>query len=146
MVAVFDPDDRVRYLDAPRIWQFLVEGDFRNAGVADKQAHGLAKDNIAFMLERALAERLVTHREVVEGISVAEIAKRLPKAELGKIIEGALTKSKSNSPFSEADLLRGAFRAAGGGMGMTSDTGFGVRSRSAACTSWVTVSSPSPSS
>jgi hypothetical protein len=106
VAAVFDPDDRVRYLDAPRIWQFLVEGDFWNAGVADKQAHGLAKDNIAFMLERALAERLVTHREVVEGISVAEIAKRLPKAELGKIIEGALTKSKSNSPFSEADLLR----------------------------------------
>lgn len=106
VVTVFDPDDRVRYLDATGIWQFLIEGDFWNAGVADKQGHGLAKDNIAFMLERALAERLVTHRDVVEGITVAEIAKRLPKAELGKIIEGALTKSKSNSPFSEADLLR----------------------------------------
>ena len=106
VVAVFDPDDRVRYLDSTRIWRFLAEGDFWNAGVADKPAHGLAKDNVAFMLERALGERLITHRDVVEGITVAELAKRLPKAELGKIIEGALTKAKSNSPFSEADLLR----------------------------------------
>jgi hypothetical protein len=42
----------------------------------------------------------------VEGITVAEIAKRLPKAELGKIIEGALTKAKANSPFTEVDLLK----------------------------------------
>ncbi len=106
IVTVFDPDDRVRYLDARRIWQFLVEGDFWKASVTDKQAHELAKDNIAFMLERALLDRLLSHRDVVEGISVAEIAKRLPKAELGKIIEGALTKSKANAPFTEVDLLR----------------------------------------
>jgi hypothetical protein len=33
VVAVFDPDDRVRYLDATGIWRFLIEGDFWNAGV-----------------------------------------------------------------------------------------------------------------
>jgi hypothetical protein len=106
IVTVFEPDDRVRYLDAKKIWQFLVEGDFWKASLTDKQAHELAKDNIAFMLERALADRLLTHRDVVEGITVAEIAKRLPKAELGKIIEGALTKAKANSPFTEVDLLK----------------------------------------
>lgn len=106
IVTVFDPDDRVRYLDAKKIWQFLVEGDFWKASLTDKTAHELAKDNIAFLLERALADRLLTHRDVVEGITVAEIAKRLPKAELGKIIEGALTKSKANSPFTEVDLLK----------------------------------------
>jgi hypothetical protein len=96
----------VRYLDAKSIWQFLVEGEFWKASLSDKTAHELAKDNIAFLLERALADRLTTHREVVEGITVAEIAKRLPKAELGKIIEGALTKAKSSAPFTEVDLLK----------------------------------------
>lgn len=106
IVTVFDPDDRVRYLDHKAIWQFLVEGEFWKASLSDKTAHELAKDNVAFLLERALADRLLTHREVVEGITVAEIAKRLPKAELGKIIEGALTKAKSNAPFTEVDLLK----------------------------------------
>ena len=106
VVAVFDPDDRVRYLDHKRIWQFLIEGEFWNVGATDKAAHDLAKDNVAFLLERALHDRLLTHSDAVEGITVAEIAKRLPKAELGKIIEGALTKAKSNAPFTEVDLLR----------------------------------------
>lgn len=106
VVAVFDPDDRVRFLDHERIWQFLIEGEFWNTAPSDRDKHQLAKDNVAFMLERALHDRLVTHREVVEGVTVAEIAKRLPKAELGKIIEGALTKAKSNAPFTEVDLLR----------------------------------------
>lgn len=106
VVAVIDPDDRVRYLDAKRIWQFLTEGDFWNAPATDRQAHELAKDNIAYMIERALQDRLVTHRDVVEGISVAELAKRLPKAELGKLIEAALGKARSNAAFTEVDLLK----------------------------------------
>jgi hypothetical protein len=106
VVAVFDPDDRVRYLDHKRIWQFLIEGEFWNAPATDRQAHELAKDNVAFMVERALQDRLVTHREVVEGITVAELAKRLPKAELGKLIEAALTKARSSAAFTEVDLLK----------------------------------------
>ncbi len=105
VVAVFDPDDRVRYLDHKRLWSFLIEAEFWNAAASDRQAHELAKDNVAFMIERALHDRLVTHREVVEGISVAELAKRLPKAELGKLIEAALGKARSNAPFTEVDLL-----------------------------------------
>ena len=105
VVDVFKPDDRVRYLDSKRIWQFLIEGEFWTAQSSDFEQHRLAKEHVAFLLERALTDELVTHRDVVEGITVAEMAKWLPKQELGKLIEGALGKAKSNAPFTEVDLL-----------------------------------------
>jgi hypothetical protein len=105
IVGVFKPDDRVRFLDSTRIWQFLIEGDFWEVPASDQDKHRIAKEHLAFMLERALLDDLVTHADIVEGITVAEMAKRLPKTELGKIIEGALAKSKSSKPFTEVDLL-----------------------------------------
>jgi hypothetical protein len=106
IVTVFSPDDRIRYLDAKKVWQFLIEGEFWKVGGDDKEKHHQAKEHTAFLLERALVDHLVTHADIVEGITVSEIAKRLPKAELGKIIEAALTKSRSKAPFAEVDLLR----------------------------------------
>ncbi len=106
IVTVFAPDDRVRYLDAIKIWQFLVEGEFWNVGADDTERYRQAKEHIAFMLERALLDGLVAHADIVEGITVSEMAKRLPKTELGKIIESALANSKSKEPFTEVDLLR----------------------------------------
>ncbi len=105
IVGVFKPDDRVRFLDGKKIWQFLIEGEFWGVSQSDQDKHRISKEHTAFMLERALLDNLVTHEDVVEGITVAEMAKRLPKTELGKIIEGALSKSKSSSPFTEVDLL-----------------------------------------
>lgn len=105
IVAVFQADDRVRYLDARKIWKFLTEGDFWNTPATRKDDYRAAKRHVAFMLERALADKLITHRDIVEGLTVAEIAVRLPKAELGKIIEGALMAGKAGAPFTEVELL-----------------------------------------
>ncbi|MFO0565062.1 MAG: hypothetical protein U0263_05340 [Polyangiaceae bacterium] len=105
VVDLFDPDDRIRYLDPTKVWGFLTEGDFWNASIVDREAHGVAKNNVAFVVSQALTDRLVTHREVVEGITVGELASRLPKAELGRIIEAALQKGKSSAAFTESDLL-----------------------------------------
>jgi hypothetical protein len=60
---------------------------------------------MAFMLGRALDDKLVSHQDIVEGITVEELASRLPKSELGKIIKGALECGKRNAPFTETDLL-----------------------------------------
>lgn len=106
IVAVFAPDDRVRYLDNKKIWSFLVEGEFWNASSSDKAAREVAKAHIAFMLDRALVDHLLSHRDVVEGITVTELAQRLPKAELGVIIESALANSHNKAPFTERDLLK----------------------------------------
>jgi hypothetical protein len=106
IVAVFNPDDRIRYLDNKQIWAMLVEGEFWNTPSGEKDAFERAKAHLAFMLDRALVDHLVTHRDIVEGITVAELATRLPKSELGIIIESALTNSHDGKPFTEADLLR----------------------------------------
>lgn len=105
IVAVFEPDDRIRYLDNTKIWSFLAEGEFWKAGGSDKSAVAAARAHIAFMLDRALVDHLLTHRDVVDGITVAELAQRLPKKELGVIIETALANARDKAPFTERDLL-----------------------------------------
>lgn len=105
IVEVFQPDDRVRYLDAKKIWTFLTDGEFWKVSTSKKAEYAAAKQHVAFMLTRALEDRLITHRDVVEGISVSEIAMRLPKEELGKIIDGALKAGQGNAPFTEVELL-----------------------------------------
>jgi hypothetical protein len=104
IVALFDADDRVRYLDSQKIWSFLTEGEFWKASTNKTQAD-VARNHIAFMLERALADKLISHRDVVEGVSVEELANRLPKAELGRLIQCALQNADRGSTFTEADLL-----------------------------------------
>lgn len=104
IVALFDADDRVRYLDAQKIWSFLTEGEFWKASTNKTQAD-IARNHIAFMLERALADKLISHRDVVEGVTVEELANRLPKAELGRLIQCALQNADRGSTFTEADLL-----------------------------------------
>lgn len=104
VVAVFHPDDRVLCLDPRRLWSFLTEGEFWNVTPTKSEEYRICKQHIAFLLERALLDGLITHRSIMEGISVAEIATRLPKAELGKIIEGALAAGQRKSPFTEVEL------------------------------------------
>jgi hypothetical protein len=104
VVSVFHPDDRIRYLDAPRLWAFLAEGEFWNVAPTKSEEHRIAKQHIAFLLDRALIDGLVNHRTIIEGITVAELATRLPKAELGKIIEGALAAGQRKAPFTEVEL------------------------------------------
>jgi hypothetical protein len=104
VVNVFDPDDRVRYLPRSKIWAFLTEGDFYNVTANRTNDHRIAKQHIAFLLDRALSDGLLTHRDIVDGVTVAELSTRLPKAELGKIIEGALTAGRNRKPFTDVEL------------------------------------------
>lgn len=105
IVALLHPDDRVRYLDHKKLWAYCVEGEFWNVGANKKHEFERAKDHIAFLLERALVDKLVTHRDIVEGISVEELATRLPRSELGKLLKQALENARAKSPFTDADLL-----------------------------------------
>lgn len=105
IVGLFGPDDRVRYLDSQALWRFVTEGDFWKTSPSRQQEYAAAKSHMAFMLARALEDKLIGHTDIVEGITVEEIASRLPKSELGKIIRGALECGKRDSPFLESDLL-----------------------------------------
>lgn len=102
VVELFAPDDRVTYLEASELWDFITEGEFWNATGKDAK---LAQRHVAFMLSQALEEKLITHEDVVEGLTVAELSVRLSKDALGRIIEAALKRGKTGSAFTELDLL-----------------------------------------
>jgi hypothetical protein len=103
IVAGFAPDDRVRYLDPKRLWAYVVEGDFWKSPANETQ--GVAKSHVAFMMCQALRDDLITHRDIVEGVTVGEIAARVPRVELGKIIESALDCGHRAQAYTEKRLL-----------------------------------------
>ncbi len=105
IMKVFQLDDRVRYLDHKALWAYVTEGEFWKISPSRQKEYAAAKSHMAFMLGRALEDKLVSHADIVEGITVEELASRLPKSELGKIIKGALECGKRNAPFTETDLL-----------------------------------------
>jgi hypothetical protein len=104
-VSLLESDDRVRYLDHKALWSYVTEGEFWKVSPSRQKEYAAAKGHMAFMLTRALEDRLLTHADIVGGITVDELASRLPKSELGKIIKGALECGKRGAPFTEADLL-----------------------------------------
>ena len=102
IVGLFQPDDKQRYLERHALWAFDVEGQPWKATPANKTAHDRAKAYLAYILERALENLLVSHEEVVHGITVSKLALSLPKEKLGVIIEASL---KTSDKFTEEDLL-----------------------------------------
>ena len=105
VVTLFDPDDRVRYLEAELLWKYVTEGSFWDVDRSDKSAFEVAQEHLAFMLERALSDQLITHRDIVEGVSVTELARLLPRDDLAKIVAGALAAGQAGNAFSEEALL-----------------------------------------
>ncbi|MCB9593526.1 MAG: hypothetical protein H6719_12400 [Sandaracinaceae bacterium] len=100
IVTLLDPDDRVLYLDAPKLWAYVTEGEFwSDAGSAT------AREHVAYMIGRALTDDLITHREIVEGIGTDTLAERLPREELGRLLAAALTESHSGAAFDEQKML-----------------------------------------
>ncbi len=102
IVGLFQPDDKQRYLERHALWAFDIEGQPWKATLANKTAHDRAKSYIAYILSRALENLLVSHEEVVHGITVSKLAQCLPKDKLGVIIEASL---KTSDKFTEEDLL-----------------------------------------
>lgn len=102
IVGLFQPDDKQRYLDRHALWAFDIEGQPWKATSANKTAHDRAKAYLAYILERALENLLISHEEVVRAITVSKLAQSLPKEKLGLIIEASL---KTSDKFTEEDLL-----------------------------------------
>jgi len=102
IVKLFQPDDKQRYLERHALWAFDIEGQPWKTTPATKSTHDRAKSYVAYILERALNNLLVSHEEVVHAITVTKLAQCLPKEKLGSIIEASL---KTKDKFTEEDLL-----------------------------------------
>ncbi|MEM9188168.1 MAG: hypothetical protein AAGF12_03275 [Myxococcota bacterium] len=105
VVTLFDPDDRVRYLDKKLLWKFITEGEFWESKKSDGDDYTIAEEHLGFILDRALKDGLITHQDVVEGVSVPTMAQLLPRDDLARIISGALLMGSGGNPFSEEALL-----------------------------------------
>ena len=102
IVRLFQPDDRQRYLDRRALWKFDVEGEPWKVAQSGKGAFERAKSYVAYILERALANLLVNHEEIIDALTVDKLATLLPRDQLGAIISTAL---KKGDKFTEAHLL-----------------------------------------
>ena len=104
ILELFPPDDRVRYLDAPRLWSFLVEDEFwstLNAEANRERAIG----RMTFTLENALNEDLLSLADIADGITFEMLSTRLPHKELQKLVAHALKLGRERKPLTEEALL-----------------------------------------
>ena len=106
IVDAFTPDDRVLYLPDKKLWAFIVEGQFwKVTAKEDKVAYATAQQHIAYLLDRALQDGLITARDVVDGIGVGELCNRLPRSEMASLFSTALDNGRNGKPFTDKDLL-----------------------------------------
>lgn len=105
IVANIDPDDRVRYLDAVALWSYIIEPKFWEVSSDDRAAFERSKYFVAFLLDRALTDELLTHGDIIDAITVKTLAELLPRKELELVIASSLRNGRSAKPFTDADFF-----------------------------------------
>jgi len=106
LLNVFTPEDRVRYLDPHRIWDFLAEDQFwqLDSEAGEEQRRG-ATERMAFTLTQALTERLLTLRDVLDGLTYDAVADSLSPHELRAVVRFALLKGRDGIGLNDKVLL-----------------------------------------
>lgn len=105
IVSLFGPDDRVRYLDDKKLWAFLAEGDFWKATAAQGAELAVAKQHLAYIVDCARANGLVTDHDVVEGLTLDRVLELLPKGEIVKVVRAAVGAGRHGQAFDDEALL-----------------------------------------
>ncbi|NUP04975.1 MAG: hypothetical protein HOW73_02825 [Polyangiaceae bacterium] len=106
IVRTFDPDDRIRYLDAQKVWAFLLAGEFWKVSRSkDPGGHKIAQTHLAYLLDRGIAHGLISHADVIEGITIETLGEKLPRGELTKLIRKALEVGRTGAAFKHAEIL-----------------------------------------
>jgi hypothetical protein len=106
LLAAFSPEDRVRYLDPRRIWDFIADDHFwrYDPEAADEQRQA-ASDRMSHMLSLAVQERLLTLRDILDGVTYEAIADSLSPDELRAVVRHALVKGRDGVALSDKVLL-----------------------------------------
>lgn len=105
LLALIPPDDRVRHLDAAKLWAFLTEVEFWKADSADSEHRDRYVKRVTFLLECALEEDVLRLSDVADGIGLKRIATCLPRAELQRVVEHALSRAREGQRLTEEQLL-----------------------------------------
>ncbi|HTV22373.1 MAG TPA: hypothetical protein VMG12_26980 [Polyangiaceae bacterium] len=105
LVALLSADDRVRLLDAAKLWTFLTEAEFWKGDANDAQERDRYVRRLTFIVERALEEGVLRLQDVADGIGFKRIATSLPRAELQRVVEHALSRAREGQRLTEEQLL-----------------------------------------
>jgi len=104
LLDIYKPDDRVRYLDHAKLWAFVTEEKFWKAA-ADAPGKASSVKRTTFLIERALEQKLITLKGVVDALSIDAIANRVPENVLRKIVASALRLADKGSPLDAPALF-----------------------------------------
>lgn len=105
VLALFPVDDRVRYLDASKLWAFLSEVEFWKGETHDAEARERNIQRVTFVVECALREGVLRLQDVADGIGFKRIANCLPRTELQRVVEHALSRAREGNQLTEEQLL-----------------------------------------
>lgn len=97
-------DDRVRYLDHARLFTFAVDPEFFSLPFSERERE-LAAERLAFLLEAALDEELISLSDVIDAVGIETIASSLDLQSLRKIVETALSQGRAGAPLTFDRLL-----------------------------------------
>lgn len=106
VVSLLGPDDRVRFLDAQRLWAFVMEPGYGGGSAEHGDQIPEIREHTGYIIERALFEGLIVHRDVVGAISVATLVDRLPRAELASVFERVLEEGRGGMAFTDELLFQ----------------------------------------
>lgn len=105
LLALIPPDDRVRYLDPAKLWSFVTEVEFWKGDAADPEERERFVKRVTFIVEQALGEGVLRVQDVADGIGFKRIATCLPRAELQRVVEHALSRAREGQRLTEEQLL-----------------------------------------
>lgn len=105
VLSLIPADDRVRHLDAVKLWAFLAEVEFWKTEASDPRERERYVRRVTFVLECALREGVLRLSDVADGIGLKRIANCLPRAELQRVVEHALSRAREGQRLTEEQLL-----------------------------------------
>ncbi len=106
VVELLEPDDRVRFLDPQMLWAFVIEPGYGMGSVELGEQIPEIREHTTFIIEQALGEGLIGHREVVSAISVPMLVDRLPRSELATVFERVLEEGREGMAFTDELLFQ----------------------------------------
>jgi hypothetical protein len=103
VLELIPPDDRIRYLERPKLWAFLTEEHFWAANAQTTGEKAVAR--MIYLLETAMSESLLSLQDFTDGVTFETISARLPQKELQRIVKFALESGRKKNPVTEESLL-----------------------------------------
>jgi hypothetical protein len=103
VLELLPPDDRIRYLERPKLWAFVTEEHFWASNAQTTGEKAVAR--MIYLLEAAMSESLLNLQDFADGVTFETISARLPQKELQRVVKFALEAGRKKNPVTEEGLL-----------------------------------------